>query len=248
MAWWNAEQEEAPAAVDRLAHLPHGPVAAARKFQIIFGAPGEGKTYHAATVHRAAVERGASATWIDPTGDNLYVARAGRERGTLCAVVSTPEGWAAHVLEAARAGRPYNIVVANEGRSLDRLWSLMARAGNCLLSLDEADTLAPPGAAEKLLPLPLGKLLARSRNRQLNVQAVVRAPPELNQAFKTWATEVITFRQANEDHAQLIAQRYFQRAHPRARELIMRLPKYRYLRYSPASGRLEIGGPPSTGA
>lgn len=241
------EQLEARAA-DPLAGVPHGPVAAARRCELIFGASGEGKTTYMAHVHRQAVAGGVCATWIDTTGDNAYVARFGLRTGAVCAVVRTPEGWFSHVRAAARAGRPYNIVLQPEG-PLDELWPLISAAANCLVSIDEADQHAPPGSADRMVKTPIGKTLSKGRNRQVSVLATSRLPSELNSMWKGLATSVMSFRQENEDHAQIIARSYFQRAHPRAVELLTRgLRKFEYLRYTGASGRLERGRTPSPGA
>lgn len=242
MAWWNDAEPDVRA--DPLAHLPHGPVAAARRMEIIFGASGEGKTTYMTHVHKQAAERGVSATFIDTNGEAAYVARFGGP-GTVRGVVTTVEGWFAHVRRAAQQGRPYNVVVQPEG-PLDDLWSLIARAGNCLLSIDEADQHAPAGEAQKLVSRPLGKMLSKGRNRQLSVLCTCRLPPELNAMFKGLATSVLSFRQENEDHAQVIARSYFQRRHPRAVELLTRgLGQFEYLRYTGSSGRLEKGRAPS---
>jgi hypothetical protein len=231
---------------DPLAHLPHGPVAAARRMEIIFGASGEGKTTYMTHVHDQAARRGVNATFIDTNGECAYVARYGQP-GTVRGLVTTVEGWFAHVRQAARLQRPYNIVVQPEG-SLDELWALIARAGNCLVSFDEMDQHAPPGEAQKLVNKPLGKMLSKGRNRRISVLGTCRLPPELNSMFKGLATSVISFRQENEDHAQTIARSYFQRKHPRAVELLTRgLGKFEYLRYTGASGRLEKGRAPAPG-
>jgi GTPase SAR1 family protein len=227
-------------AVDPLAGVPTGPKAAARKLIPIFGTSGSGKTTLMAQLCRQAVERGVSCTWVDHTGDNQYVARFGIRSGHECAVVRTPEGWLAHVRRAARAARPYNIVIVPEA-GMDPLWSMILQAGNCLVAIDEAEQYGNANDPQ-FTARPLGRLISGGRNRQVSAIATVRLPPELHGLYKGLATSVISFRHENADYAKQIAGKYFGGAHPRAADMLLRgLQKFEFLRYTASTGRLEFG-------
>lgn len=219
--------------------LPTGPASGQRQLVNIFGAPGEGKTTLMAAWYRLAVERGVPALWIDTTGANSYLARAGRHQGAVCAAVRTLDGFVAAVSAALRAGRPWNVVLSPEGADLAPLWTLLLRLGNCLVAVDEMDEYAPARAI--LDGKPLGRLVSQGRNFGVSMLQTVRVPGELHGRFKGMATAVVSFRQADAAAADTIARDFMHQ-----RQLaphLLRLPPFTFIR-ADRSGRVTRGTVP----
>jgi hypothetical protein len=229
----------APPSTDPLDALPTGPARADRRVITIFGMPGYGKTTLAASLYTAAVARGICATWIDTTGNNVYLARAGRGAGVHCAVARTVDGWAAHVHAALRSARPFNVVLVPEGADLSAFWSLAFAAGHQLLAVDEFDAYATSQTA-LARDHPLRRVIAQGRHRQLSLLSTVRVPPELHKLARAFSDVSISFRQQDPTYAEQIAREAFHGAERRAAAWLQQLPRWHYLRFD-TMGRFSWG-------
>lgn len=227
---------------DPLDQLPTGPVASARRVINIFGQSGMGKTLLASSMYQGAIARGVSCTWIDSTGDNTYLARAGRSSGYRCAVVRTVDGWVAHIRAAIQEARRWNVILVPEC-DLTPLWSIAFELGHQLIAIDEAEQYMP--ATMRLEKHPLGKVLSQGRHRQLSMISTVRIPPELHGRAKAAADVTISFRQPYGTYADVIASECMHDVRPQLRAWLTRLPQWVYLQYESAGGRLAVGRTPN---
>jgi hypothetical protein len=237
LLWDDDAPATAPPAVDPWALIPTGPLTAARRLVNVLGVSGAGKTTLMARWYAEAVQRGVSATWIDTTGTNAYLARYGRANGAVCAAVESVQAWAVAVSSARRAGRPFNVVLS--GAELDAhspLWRLVLTAGRMLLCTDEMDEYAPGTA--RLDKSGLGKLVSQGRNHGVSMIQTVRIPTELNRRLRGTADITVTFQQTAREQAEAVARDYFHR--PELVPLLLRLPPFHWVQVDRA-GRVTRG-------
>lgn len=239
--WFDTTRGAAPRAADPFAHLPTGPRDLVRRIVNIYGVSGEGKTYYMAWLYRRSIESGGSGTFVDTTHGNSYLARSG-ESSHHRAIARTPQGWLAHVRDAHRSNKPFNIILQCDSWRLDEFWPLLLRVGNQVCAIDEMDEYAP--SSVDLKGTPLGRLISQGRHKQISMISTVRVPPELNKPLRGVADVTVSFRQAELDYAKVIARDSMRSAHPRLAELLLALPtkSHKFIRYR--AGKIELGQAP----
>jgi hypothetical protein len=237
---WLTPRSAAPRAADPLEHLPTAPSNKVRRIVNVFGKSGEGKTYYMSWLYRSALMRGASGTFVDTTGDNAYLARAGTDH--VRAVVKSVDGWLAYVRSAVQQQCPFNLILQLDPARVDEFWPQLLRVGNQVCAIDEMDEYAPSNFDVKRTPL--GRVISRGRHAEISLITTVRVPPELNKTLRGVADVTVSFRQESMAYAEVIARDSMHNAHPQLARMLVALPSgsRQFIRYR--GGKLDRGQAP----
>ncbi|NIP59760.1 MAG: hypothetical protein GWM92_15755 [Gemmatimonadetes bacterium] len=174
-----------------------------------------GKTTYARGVYKARVRAGGSAIWIDRTGQNEDLGH----------VVRTVRAFKLEVGRALEAGRPFSLVVnLGWGEDHDPLWKFVYDVGAVLLVLDDPRQMMQ---ASRIDP-DLEELIELGRNREVDILATARRPPELHGSIKNAADVVVVFRQGSRHYAEACNGEWLNLE--QGADRILSLPRFHYLR------------------
>ena len=142
---------------------------------------------------------------------------------------------------AVEAGRPFSVVVnLGWGEDHDPLWRFLYEVGGLLVVLDD-----PRGMMDSSRIDPdLDHLINLGRNREVDLLATARQPPEIHGSMKNAADVAVVFRQGSRHYAEVCNRQWLHL--PDGAERILSLPRFRYLRAGP-DGSVSTGRLPPPG-